>query len=925
MREHFSESDISSIKNNINEKIQVIDKTISWVDSNLKYEEKSNLLLTLKSSSNTLRKIKSKIDSKPVIAVFGASQVGKSYLIKNLLSLPQKPFIIRDGVQEYDFLKDINPPGTGAESTGVVTRFTIDDNVKFIDFPVKIRLLNPKDILVIILDSFFLDLKKILSFISKKELEVHIKKFELSEGDNISQKYLDELDVLEIKKYFESHLSKHTILFEGLTESRFFERIGKIINKFDHTKWADIFEVLWNKNPKLTKVFNLLIENLNKVGYSDYGYIEFKNVLRGKGEILDVKRLKEINSVTEDTTFKKENGDELQINISYLSALISELIFSIPQDLVETKEFLKNSDLLDFPGARTRLGIEEENIDKNIHEMLLRGKVSYLFNKYTDDFSINNLLFCSNDKQLEISELSSLLFNWISKNIGENEDERSRSLGNSTISPLFVIFTFFNNQIRFDTTNDVDFQNFSDKLDYKWETRFVRFFENEIVTKAKDWHIKWSYVSPAFQNFYLLRDFKYSTDVFEGFENEGFEKKIKSEREFFMNCLKDSFVNYPFVKKHFINPKESWNLSTTPNNDGSELIIKNLSAVSNNVTKTRHYLNLINSTILNLKEDLVKFIHTDDVSAQRMKNMTQASTFQLQFNLALTKDFNLFNELIDKLSVKPVEVYNLLNEKAVQNASKEEISNVRVQSILLTQYPELEKAQSYDEAIEILKNKMWLPSKEAVEKQLNAFGIKKEEIFKPKQSTRTRSELYTDIVLDFWNSQIRNRSAFSNLEDNGVTFDSINFIIEHLTTILKKRNIREKLILILKDIVSEIEIDYSNNVFLAETFSMVINDLVYNLDMNFISNEEKTEIRKMTSTDRNSYFERHPMTDEATISSLFDNSNLDVKTISLEKYNRWLELLRISLLINSGFVNYDEKSNEELKSLTEGYTELQMN
>jgi hypothetical protein len=89
MREHFSESDISSIKNNINEKIQVIDKTISWVDSNLKYEEKSNLLLTLKSSSNTLRKIKSKIDSKPVIAVFGASQVGKSYLIKNLLSLPQ--------------------------------------------------------------------------------------------------------------------------------------------------------------------------------------------------------------------------------------------------------------------------------------------------------------------------------------------------------------------------------------------------------------------------------------------------------------------------------------------------------------------------------------------------------------------------------------------------------------------------------------------------------------------------------------------------------------------------------------------------------------------------------------------------------------------------------------------------------------------
>ena len=40
---------------------------------------------------------------------------------------------------------------------------------------------------------------------------------------------------------------------------------------------------------------------------------------------------------------------------------------------------MENSDLLDFPGARTRLAIEEDGIanEDNQKQMLIRGKVSY--------------------------------------------------------------------------------------------------------------------------------------------------------------------------------------------------------------------------------------------------------------------------------------------------------------------------------------------------------------------------------------------------------------------------------------------------------------------------------------------------------------------------------------------------------------------
>ena len=154
---------------------------------------------------------------------------------------------------------------------------------------------------------------------------------------------------------------------------------------------------------------------------------------------------------------------------------------------------------------------------------------------------------------------------------------------------LFFIAFFFNNQLKYDTTNDFEFANDAQKLNYKWDTRFNRFFENEIVTQTKDWHIDWTKEQQNFKNFYLLRDFKYSTDSFDGFEEVGCEVKIKEEKIPFLQQLKESFLNFKFVQNHFESPIDSWDVATNLNSDGSELIIENLTQVSNNLTKTNHY------------------------------------------------------------------------------------------------------------------------------------------------------------------------------------------------------------------------------------------------------------------------------------------------------------------------------------------------
>ena len=81
----------------------------------------------------------------------------------------------------------------------------------------------------------------------------------------------------------------------------------------------------------------------------------------------------------------------------------------------------------------------------------------------------------------------------------------------------------------------------------------------------------------------------------------------------------------------------------------------------------------------------------------------------------------------------------------------------------------------------------------------------------------------------------------------------------------------------------------------------------------------------MNVNNSSAFFERKPMTDPETIAQLFDNNNLDVQTIALQKYIRWMEFLKTSLMINSGFVSYDETANENLKNLTEQYRAFQLN
>ena len=102
--ENYSTEKINEISQQLNTVIDCLSNSVSWGQKNLKFEDKEHFVTELKNSKRKLLRINNSIETKSSIAVFGGSQVGKSYLIKNVLSESNKPFYIVNNQNKYDLL-----------------------------------------------------------------------------------------------------------------------------------------------------------------------------------------------------------------------------------------------------------------------------------------------------------------------------------------------------------------------------------------------------------------------------------------------------------------------------------------------------------------------------------------------------------------------------------------------------------------------------------------------------------------------------------------------------------------------------------------------------------------------------------------------------------------------------------------------------
>jgi len=451
--ENISNEILVNIADQSTSLISQVNGAITWVEQYLKAEDKRSTQYELKKIRRELKKIRYSITQKPTAALYGESQVGKSYLIKNLLSIPGEELNIYDvssGNTPYDFLEDINPKGDQTEATSVVTRFTINKHYINDRYPITIKLLTPKDIVLFLCDSYFSDITD--HTYSPRPDDIQNKITALEQEFSLSgqeQPFLEEDDIFEIKEYLNENFRIHV---EKFNDADFWATAAGFINRVAPKDWFQVFQLIWGENTVFNEIFNKLIRELEALQFSSVIYAEFKAVLRKHGTILHVARLQEIvedsghgdasDFLPEVNIMYQHGGNQVErmINKSILCALCGELVLQLSNNLTKDKEFLKNSDLLDFPGARSRLEYKEAVISRDlIARMVLRGKVSYIFNKYSSDRLISNLLFCNRDAKIEVTYIPKLLNRWIEQYIGHAPEVREDSLKHTPVPPIFVI------------------------------------------------------------------------------------------------------------------------------------------------------------------------------------------------------------------------------------------------------------------------------------------------------------------------------------------------------------------------------------------------------------------------------------------------------------------------------------------------------
>lgn len=929
--------------NNINAQLKIIQNAIDWVKTTASMQGAKGEIAyrNLRNYRRKLNRKKFALEGNPAAAMYGESQVGKSYLISSLLSESEKPFGIIDNEQVvHNFIEEINPPGGGSESTSLVSRFSTNYEPENPEFPIKATLLSPADIVLVLSDSFYNDIKPVHQLTLQTEqinAEIETIKTKLQENKT-RQNFLDEDDVMDMKDYFTNYLPKAN----NVLNSKFFDEISLLISRATPDDWKDIFALLWYKNEKFTTLFSQLINEYQKLGFLDTVYLPLESVLYKYGTLLDVKRLKEIYDKPDniEPNYKADttilcNDNQIVFAKSILCALSAELVFSQPKSLLKSKPFLERTDLLDFPGARSRLTLPQDLIETTIiPELLLRGKVSYLFNKYSEAEKINVLLFCAKHEQAAQRAMPEMLNNWIQKIVGATPEEREIFVNKSKIPPLFIIGTFFNVNLQYDPLQDKPDDDSS--LNYRWNQRFERTLAKEILnTEIYQWFENWTTSKSNFQNIFLLRDFEKSdtiSHIFKGYnENKReLEEIIPPQYPDFKIKLRQSFINYSFVKRHFENPENSWDEAASINKDGTMLIIDRLTIAANNIDYARKEkitkeLNAIREGIINLLND---YYNSPEKAEELLRAINTAGNIQANLDIAFGRNPYFFGTMMKELMLPQSKVLNLYLEK-IRDIERRTVVNMDKYSAIRMNVPELNPNESFDVNMEYLRRHY---EKQSTKECQDFFEQEKhidlnELFYGNKDRVKNFSLVLADSLETYW----LEKYMPENMKNLAEVFSEVGLqnIQNMLHRLYKKLEIS-------KTIASKIRcyVDGYRNIdevyeMIADISTEMFNKFINSVGLEYYNESDFNDLNKASENINGLSWEHIELqfkqnspqevaeliTQMDNLPELLNQNPLpqDAKRLSnYRSYIMWYDLLKAGFVTASGVPDYDPVANEKL-------------
>lgn len=533
-------------------------------------------LLRTRNLANSLTQVST---TPMTVGFFGISQAGKSYLISALAAGSNGQLKAQYGNQQVDFIKQVNPVGVGKEATGLVTRFTKQVPETPAGYPVPLRLFSEIDLAKILSNAWFKDFNhEQLSYqLDESRIEERLRPYLQRTGQSNAYNGVSSEDVVALWDYLNASFKKSV---EKL-EHAYWPQVLKIAPTLSVNERADLFSLLWGELPELTEVYRSLANVLTKLNHAEMVFAPLEALTdHSSGSIMNVDSLSRLGSHQDRSVDIRYWKDSQQIGSATLlqaelAALTTELIFPLAE--VANGSIMAQVDLLDFPGYRSRLqktelkGPDQDGLSP-IAQLLLRGKVAYLFERYTDNQEMNALVVCASSvRQSEVTDVGPVLTRWVEKTQGKTPEEREKSKPG-----LFWAITMCDKRI-------------SDSLQHT-ESQLKDGMEGMLLItllegfKEFDWLTEWTPGKP-FNNCFLVR--KPGMDnAFLTLESEADSETLKevalAERyQDVLGKMGSIFSSEKIVSRHVAEPRDAWLAMLKLNDGGVSRLTEALGGVAN--------------------------------------------------------------------------------------------------------------------------------------------------------------------------------------------------------------------------------------------------------------------------------------------------------------------------------------------------------
>lgn len=602
-------------------------------------EEAQAIARDFRKFARRARKLETAAERPMCVAVFGPSQSGKSYLISTLARRGQDSVTAMFDGAALDFVRDINPEG-GQEATGLVTRFTLRPPAALPGHPVALRLLSQTDVIKILGNTFLEDFDPAEVDIPSPELvQSHCARFAARAGGEPVDRLTDD-DVDDLREYFEGLFRGHPIV-PGLG-SAFWAQAAQIAPRLPVAERAGFFSILWNGHETFTAAARELLGALAALDFPDEAFAPLGALSPRETSIIDVRTLGLLGDPADGKlAVRTRAGRQAMLPRAALAALVAELTIALRD---KPWDFFDVTDLLDFPGARSREKLTQPGRflaeQGKLPGLFLRGKVAYLYQRYCAEQEITSMLLCIGPSNQEVRTLPRMIKDWVDGTLGATPEERARHR-----NALFLVLT------KFDTEFE-EKKGATEGTGSRWTIRLNASLL-DFFGKEHDWPRNWASGRP-FANTYWLRNPHVAAKHILDYDEQGRESSPRASEAARIGRLREEFLANEDCRRHFADPAQAWDAAMTLNDGGISYLAESLRPVCDPSIKRAQIAARLEALRTDMAARLSPYWHSGDLAAELAKRREEARVIGRA--LVACAAAQGFGRLIRSLQVTPEEL-----------------------------------------------------------------------------------------------------------------------------------------------------------------------------------------------------------------------------------------------------------------------------